>query len=387
MKKYFVLLALFTLLGGVLFDVSYTDAEEFPQPSRTCTSKEIGEGRCRNQPTPGQTYMFSVGDYCRQGNTQTAKTALSFIKYQKVYDKLEGPKQTKINELLDAPEARSPEGLVPCGRSCDDPTTAVNEAADCAFCHFFVLLSNIINWILKFVVTSFAALIGGFILATSRGNPGQSQKGKDILIWTFAGLAVIFVSWIVVNSLFTGLGVTKWTGLRGETGTFEDYTPSRMELVDRDRTHLSEQWDPNEWRGFIIELEHSGWSRPQTRKITRNSARIIRIDEALPSITPGEKINYKIGGWWLSPCGLDGFSGSRVVAGIFEVTDTRTDSLYLYVGNAGWTEGYYSGYGVRMKSGISAGEERTIVRNGGHFLQLDAEMPSEQGDEFEIFIR
>jgi len=108
-------------------------------------------------------------------------------------------------------------GLVPCGRLCDDPTTEINEAADCTFCHFFYLLTNIINWILKFVVTSLAALMiifGGFMLATSRGNPGQSQKGKDILIWTFAGLAVMFVGWMVVNSLFAGLGVVEWTGLQ-----------------------------------------------------------------------------------------------------------------------------------------------------------------------------
>jgi len=108
-------------------------------------------------------------------------------------------------------------GLVPCGRSCDDPTTEINEAAECDFCHFFYLLKNIIDWIVFRIAPVLAVLLvvfGGFILATSRGNPGQSQKGKDILIWTFAGLAVIFVSWLVVNSLFAGLGVTEWTGLQ-----------------------------------------------------------------------------------------------------------------------------------------------------------------------------
>ena len=108
-------------------------------------------------------------------------------------------------------------GLVPCGRSCDDPTTEINEAAECTFCHFFYLLTNIINWIVFRIAPTLAVLLiafGGFTLVVSRGNPSQSQKGKDILIWTFVGLAVIFVSWMVVNSIFAGIGVAEWSGLR-----------------------------------------------------------------------------------------------------------------------------------------------------------------------------
>lgn len=104
-------------------------------------------------------------------------------------------------------------GLVPCGRAQDVGTPNEN----CNFCHFFYLLRNIMNWIVLGIAPVIAVLLvafGGFVLATSRGNPGQSQKGRDILIWTFAGLAVMFVGWLVVNTLFTEIGIVEWTGLR-----------------------------------------------------------------------------------------------------------------------------------------------------------------------------
>lgn len=217
MRKLLLLVALFAFLGGIFFGVPDTAARTFPEPKVTCTGNDKTTGQC--VPGPEERYQFGAGDYCRQDGDQSARTALSHIQYQKLYGELDGSQRSKIDTLLlSATEARSLVGLVPCGRSCDDPTTEINEAAECSFCHFFFLAKNIMDWILKFAVTSLAALmliIGGFILATSRGNPGQAQKGKDILIWTFAGLAVMFVGWMVVNSIFTGLGVVEWGGVTG----------------------------------------------------------------------------------------------------------------------------------------------------------------------------
>ncbi len=114
-------------------------------------------------------------------------------------------------------EPAAQKGIVKCGlRTNDLKTIDVDESAPCTFCDFFVLLNRIVNWVILIIVPSIAVLFvlfGGFLLATSRGNPGQSQKGKDMLIWTFAGYAVIFVGWMVLNSLLSGIGVMEWTGL------------------------------------------------------------------------------------------------------------------------------------------------------------------------------
>ena len=221
--------------------------------------------------------------------------------------------------LADGGRIKITGGLVPCGRECDDPTTTkIDEAADCTFCSFFYLFNNIVKWVVTIIVPSIAVLliaIGGFMLAMSRGNPGQSQKGKDILIWTLAGIAVMFIGWAVLNSLLSGIGVMKWTGLRAETGEFEKYevrTDGDHLLQDFDIDKKSDEaWERSDkgsgWKGLTVELSHLNWSEPQIRKITSNNEHSIRIDKPLYNTTQekGAKIKYKIGGWWQFSCGTE----------------------------------------------------------------------------------
>ncbi len=59
------------------------------------------------------------------------------------------------------------------------------------------------------VAGSFALLMfiyGGLVLLTSRGNPEQVQKGKNIFIWATIGLVVIFTSYIVLRNVFQIIG-------------------------------------------------------------------------------------------------------------------------------------------------------------------------------------
>lgn len=215
MRKIILLGISIFIFGAVFFAWENADARISEPPSRTCTEKEITDNKCANQPAPGKTYMFGPADYCRNDGPQNAESALSLIEHKKEYGTLDETQKIKIGKLLADPEYRIG-GLVPCGRACDDPTTLVNEAADCGFCHFFALFNNIVNWVVKIILPAIALLFivfGGFTIATSRGNPAQSQKGKDILIWTFAGYAVMFVGWMVLNSFLSGIGVVEWTGL------------------------------------------------------------------------------------------------------------------------------------------------------------------------------
>ncbi len=165
---------------------------------------------------------------------------------------------------IDGAQRRIVGGLVPCGRSCDDPTTEINEAADCSFCSFFYLFNGIVKWVVTIIVPSIAVLliaIGGFMLAMSRGNPGQSQKGKDILIWTLAGIAVMFIGWAVLNSFLSGIGVMKWTGITSEDGEFEVYYGNSKQLYD---TNIEQAWETNKWNEVRVTLTHPDWKEPQT---------------------------------------------------------------------------------------------------------------------------
>ena len=204
-------------------------------------------------------------------------------------------------QQVSPPEAQNEtavqKGFVQCGLKDGDP---------CTFCDFFGLFNTITNWVIFVIVPTIAVLFivfGGFMLATSRGNPNQLQKGKDMLIWTFAGIAIIFVSWMVLNSLLSGIGVMKWTGLTGENGDFETHF-SDGRLWDADRSG-DKIWKEDEWNGFTIEINHPNFSEPQIRRILDTATNTLFVDRPLvPYTQENLKLQYKIGGWWQFSCGL-----------------------------------------------------------------------------------
>ena len=98
--------------------------------------------------------------------------------------------------------------LVPCG--------GPGQPA-CQFCHIFVLLNNIIHFILFTLTPIVAALmivIGGFYLLIAGPNPELFSKGKAILTATVIGLVIVFVAWVFLNTFLDFLGVAEWTGLK-----------------------------------------------------------------------------------------------------------------------------------------------------------------------------
>ena len=117
-------------------------------------------------------------------------------------------------------------GIVQCGLSNDDPDTVdINEAELCGLCHVFKLINNIIIFFLVpspavnngFAVVPLIAtlliLVGGFYILIAAGRPNLQSQGKTIITAVVIGLLVVYIAWIVVNSLLTFLGVAEWTGL------------------------------------------------------------------------------------------------------------------------------------------------------------------------------
>ena len=69
------------------------------------------------------------------------------------------------------------------------------------------LIANVINAVLG-VVGSLALLMfvyGGLIWMTSSGSPEKVKKGRDIIIWSAIGLAIIFSAYGLVRILIVSI--------------------------------------------------------------------------------------------------------------------------------------------------------------------------------------
>jgi hypothetical protein len=98
--------------------------------------------------------------------------------------------------------------LVPCGSGSQAP---------CRFCHIFVLISNIINFVLTCLTPIIAALmlvLGGLFMLVSGPNPEMLGKAKAIITATVIGIVIIFIAWVFLNTLLSYMGIMDWTGLK-----------------------------------------------------------------------------------------------------------------------------------------------------------------------------
>lgn len=102
------------------------------------------------------------------------------------------------------PLLSSAAGLVPCGE----------PGNPCQFCHLFVLLDNIIDFVFKFIILPVATLllvIGGGMFFFYVENPQKVERAKSLLTATIIGLVVIFSSWLVVGLFLTAIGLSDFT--------------------------------------------------------------------------------------------------------------------------------------------------------------------------------
>ena len=129
------------------------------------------------------------------------------------------------------------EGLVPCGKCVKvsglagvDPECTSNpnnnKYIPCQFCHFFVMLDAILDFIFQISIViaalmlAFAGLL--YIMSVMEFLPGGPQtlsQAKSIIGSVFVGLLIIFGAWVIINLFFQVIGVSGWTGL--DKGWFE----------------------------------------------------------------------------------------------------------------------------------------------------------------------
>lgn len=100
-------------------------------------------------------------------------------------------------------------GLVPCGRSTNNPKTEWNETDPCEIKHLFILLKVIIDFIIGTLVPLFLLFLfvsTGTILYTSQGNPNVLVKIKSIWRSFAIGFGIILLAFTIVTLFMSILG-------------------------------------------------------------------------------------------------------------------------------------------------------------------------------------
>lgn len=71
------------------------------------------------------------------------------------------------------------------------------------------MLANIYDFLVKWIASPLAILavvIGAVILMISAGNPNLAGTGKKIIYAAIIGLVLVFLSWLIINTLLDALG-------------------------------------------------------------------------------------------------------------------------------------------------------------------------------------
>jgi len=96
--------------------------------------------------------------------------------------------------------------LVPCSGE------FIDKVNTCNFCALIQLVRNVINFIVLSFIVPIAAIafaIAGIIYVTAVGNPGKVKQAHDIFFYTFWGLILTLLAWLIVSALaFTFLSPT-----------------------------------------------------------------------------------------------------------------------------------------------------------------------------------
>lgn len=92
--------------------------------------------------------------------------------------------------------------IVPCGIKSDP-----SRSKDCTLCDIFVMIQNIIDFILIaiFIISPILIVAGGIIILTSAGIPERTGLGKKIITNTVIGIIIALVSWTIINVVFNTL--------------------------------------------------------------------------------------------------------------------------------------------------------------------------------------
>jgi len=111
--------------------------------------------------------------------------------------------------ILSQKEMPGKAGLVPCGRTYDDPKTPWNEREPCQIKHLFLLLRNILDflfWTIGPIILVLLTIATAIIFYFSIGAPATIINVKAL--WKSAGIGygIIFLAWLIINLFLAIIG-------------------------------------------------------------------------------------------------------------------------------------------------------------------------------------
>mgnify|MGYP000025005411 CR=1 FL=1 len=95
-----------------------------------------------------------------------------------------------------------------CDKDCEPGGLMKEVSKDCACCgccqliDILKIVRGVANLILRWVGVIALAffIVGGIIWLTSAGDPEKVKKGKQILVGSLIGTAIVFLAWTIVNT-------------------------------------------------------------------------------------------------------------------------------------------------------------------------------------------
>jgi hypothetical protein len=105
-------------------------------------------------------------------------------------------------------------GIVPCGQKEDDASTTVDESAPCTLCHFFFLITNMVNFVLFKLAGPLALLmliIGGAMFMLAAGKPETITRARKLIGAVLIGVVIIYSSYFLIGLFLQTIGLAQWT--------------------------------------------------------------------------------------------------------------------------------------------------------------------------------
>lgn len=108
------------------------------------------------------------------------------------------------------PESRG--GLIPCGRIYEDPDTPCPpfcERDKCQIHHLFILLRNILEFLLfkvAFILMILLSFVAGLFFYISKGDANVIFKVRSLMKAAAIGFLIILFSWLVINLFLSAIG-------------------------------------------------------------------------------------------------------------------------------------------------------------------------------------
>jgi hypothetical protein len=125
-----------------------------------------------------------------------------------------------------APQAKA--ALVTCGNE-----TTGDASSGCKLADLFSTAARLINYLFSgaAVVATGGVVYGGFLMVTSAGNPSGQAAGKKAVTNSLIGLAVILISFVLVQTVFVIVGYSQGGSILNDPGSFTDPNNRSNDLI------------------------------------------------------------------------------------------------------------------------------------------------------------